>query len=101
MDVGVKYVLVKGFRSIALVSEWKLKVGEGPCNLLRMKEDARSMKRENSFPWHANPGCAKCQGGSKEDEVGRVGRTELGDVVGQASETCPRDENADVASVCI
>lgn len=39
------------------------------------------------------------QGGSKGDDVGRVERTELGDVVGQASETRPRDENVDVASV--
>ena len=30
-----------------------------------------------------------------------VGRTEFSDVVGQASETCTRDKNTDVAPICV
>lgn len=37
--------------------------------------------------------------GSKKIGIGYLGLTELGDVVGQAPETCPRDENTDVGSV--
>ena len=56
------------------------------------------MKRENSFPWHANP-LRPCQKEARGIGVGWVGRTEFGDVVGQASETCPRDKNTEVASM--
>ena len=57
MDVGMQHVLVDGFCSIVsffFVSERKLRV-RWERNLLRMKEDVRSMKRENSFPWQVNP----------------------------------------------
>lgn len=37
--------------------------------------------------------------GGKEIDIGRLGLTKLGDVVGQAPKTRPRDEDTDVASM--
>ena len=58
-------------------------------NLLRMKEEVRSMKRENSFPWQVNPDRGHQK--NQKNDVAELGLTELGDIVGQTTETCPRD----------
>ena len=51
MDIGVEHVLVECFGPIVLISERKLKVEwQLERDLLRMKEDVKSIKRENSFP---------------------------------------------------
>lgn len=56
---------------------------------MRMKEEVRSMKRENSFPWQVNPDRGHQK--NQKNDVAELGLTELGDIVGQTTETCPRD----------
>lgn len=56
VNVGMEYVLVGCGGPIVLASEWKSRTKGTGKHLLRMREDVRSMKRENSFPWQVNPG---------------------------------------------